>query len=109
MPLLLLALICAAMCIYSRVGDIQMRMDSTLYIQKIAHLNDDKLIELLRLRNDQNAEIMVHAENEAIKRGIDPRTIARNERKSNLPKTNSNKNGGSNWMGFIASLLSELD
>ena len=41
-------------------------MDFELFAEKIKQLNDDKLKELLQLKNKQNASIMQLAEKEAL-------------------------------------------
>lgn len=83
-------------------------MDKNFYIQKIERLSDDKLKELLQLRNDGNLEIITLAENEAVKRGIDPRTVDVAERKSKSLEARSKKDEGVNWMSFLADFLSGL-
>lgn len=56
-------------------------MDRRFYTQKIRKLSDDKLKELLQLRTAENMELIAIAQNEAARRGIDPKTIEVNEEK----------------------------
>jgi hypothetical protein len=83
-------------------------MDKKLFIQKIEQLSNDKLKELLQLRNKANSEILILAETEAKKRGIDPDAIEASETTSKPLKTKPEKEEDVNWLGVLASLLSEL-
>ena len=83
-------------------------MDKEFYARKIKQLTDDKLKELLQLRNKQNLEIMELAEIEAIERGIDLETIAAKRNQDQGDRTKSKEEDGISWPSVLADILSGL-
>jgi hypothetical protein len=79
-------------------------IDKNLYRRKINELTDDKLKELLRLKNKENLDIMELAKEEAISRNLDLSVI---EKKA-APKSGAmtKKEQGINWAGVLADILS---
>jgi hypothetical protein len=81
-------------------------LDKEFYAQKIKQLTDDRLKELLQLRNKEILDIIGLAEKEAIERGIDLRTI---EPKTNEEQgTKTKKEEGISWPSVLADILSGL-
>ena len=83
-------------------------MDKQFYRQKIRQLSDDRLRELLQLKNNENSEIMIVAENEALKRGIDLATIKIETKVKKEGQKKPKKEKGVNWTGVLADILSGL-
>jgi hypothetical protein len=80
-------------------------MDKEFYDRKIRQLTDDKLKELLQLRNKENWEIMELAEKEAIERGIDLETIEAKV-KQDGGENKIKKEVGISWPSVLADILS---
>jgi hypothetical protein len=81
-------------------------IDKELYKRKIEQLSDIKLKELLVLNMKENADIIALAEDEAFKRGIDPKNIQADRGPTTGTKTK--KDEGVNWAGVLADILSGL-
>ena len=65
--------------------------ETEFYTRKIKHLSDGRLKELLQLRNKENLDIMTIAENEAVRRGIDLRTIETEIKQAKTPGRNQRR------------------
>jgi succinate dehydrogenase flavin-adding protein (antitoxin of CptAB toxin-antitoxin module) len=78
-------------------------MDKGYFEREIKQLPDDKLKELLQLRNKENLEIMKLAEKEAIERGVDLETIEVKIKQSE--RTKSKNSGGRIWPSILADVL----
>jgi hypothetical protein len=78
-------------------------MDNEYFEQRINQLTDDKLKELLQLRNRENLEIMKLAEKEAIERGVDLTTVEINIKQSE--RTKSKNSEGVIWRSILADIL----
>lgn len=83
-------------------------MGEKFFIQKIEQLPDDKLKELLRLRNDKNSELLVHAEHEAIRRGIDPATIEVDKNKFASINGKPKDDQDSDWILILLEFFLEI-
>jgi hypothetical protein len=78
-------------------------MDKEYFKRRLNQLTDDKLKELLQLRNKENLEIMKLAEKEAIERGVDVAAIEVDISKSE--RTKSKNSEGVIWRSILADIL----
>ena len=81
-------------------------MDFELFAEKIKQLNDDKLKELLQLKNKQNASIVQLAEKEALRWNIDISAIERKAKRETGDKTKEDE--GVNRMSLLAQFLQAI-
>jgi hypothetical protein len=82
---------------------LQETMDKGYFEREIKQLTDDKLKELLQLRNKENLEIMKLAEKEAIDRGVALETIEAKIKQSE--RTKSKNIEGRIWPSILADVL----
>lgn len=78
-------------------------MDKGYFEREIKQLTDNKLKELLQLRNKENLEIIKLAEKEAIERGVDLETIRVNIKQTE--RTTSENGEGRIWPSILADVL----